>query len=108
MPVKILLCVAKGQGVIVGEGLRCTTPHPDDATKTCGRLLVKKNRDGIFAGAFHCDRCKQTIEVTLCSPQSSKRSFRIRQREGAEHSPVIPETQQKYQPILNEVSTCAL
>lgn len=51
--------------MFVGEALRCASPRQSDSTKSCNRLLVKRNQQGQIAGNFLCDRCKQIVEVKL-------------------------------------------
>ena len=58
-------CVAKGNGRIRTEGLRCAAKRPDDSSRVCNKLLLKPNTQGQMAGNFRCDRCGQEIELVL-------------------------------------------
>lgn len=67
----LLMCVSKGNALIKPEGLRCGASRENEPDRKCNKLLVKKNKDGIVAGNFRCERCTQEIEITLKEAKAS-------------------------------------
>jgi phage FluMu protein Com len=55
--------ITKGKAALTLEGLRCRVPRDKDPTRSCNKLIVKKNSSGQIAGSFMCERCKEIVEV---------------------------------------------
>lgn len=63
--IRLTTSITKGKALFVGADLRCNAPRPNGQRKTCNKLLCKKNELGQLAGNYRCERCGQSVEVSL-------------------------------------------
>jgi hypothetical protein len=73
---KLLPVISKGQAHFRGENkeeLRCAAPRLDKPGWTCRKLIAKRNEHGQIAGDFRCERCGQSIQVSLVAAEENPR-----------------------------------
>lgn len=59
------MTITNGKASLTADGLRCRASRVNDEKRVCNKLLAKRNRQGLVAGNFQCERCRQPVEVEI-------------------------------------------